>query len=136
MTDVWHIKKNCTNQLTGTLIKGGSLLTNKGEVRDGKQVWCTGQTNGEDVKIPPNCVEPYIVGQWDAPSYEPVYKRWHPDRSILVPDDVEDLSSCKLIKGGTVVDDWNDNQDGTYDITLNGIEVFRIREQDAMRLLL
>lgn len=129
------VNRNCTNQLTGELIKGGSFLQNYAP-GDAKSIFCTGRVNGVDVKIPMNCVEVYEVGTAEVPSYTPIHTFFpKQEKRIMVFKDSEDLNNPTYIKEDTIAEDWIDNEDGTYEFSVDGLDIHRVWAKDVIKLM-
>jgi hypothetical protein len=130
------VNKNCTNQLTGELIKCGSFIHDPVQCKDAP-IFFIGKVNGVDAKIPHNCMEEYEVGTAKMPSYEPI-KTFFPkqDKRIKIMECSEDLHSSKMIPAGIVVEDWIDNEDGTYEFSIDGKNIQRILAKNVMKLMI
>lgn len=135
----YFINKNCTDFYTNTLVKNGTIVVQyvdeEGQGERGRQVYriCTLE-DGRVIKTVPHSVEEYIIGGWDVPDYSDKRYFWKPEKRLLVDFDTEDYSSGGIIKKGTIIDDWMDNEDGTYEVSLDGVQQHRINKNDVTRI--
>lgn len=135
----YFINKNCTDFYTNTLVKGGTIVVHyvdeDGQGERGRQVYriCTLE-DGRVIKTVPHSVEEYIIGEEEVPDYSDKRYFWKPEKRLLVDFDTEDYSSGGIIKKGTIIDDWMDNEDGTYEVSLDGVQQHRINKNDVTRI--
>jgi len=133
----YMINRNCTDFFTKTLVKNGTILESyedeEGAGERGRQKYriCTLE-DGRRIKVIPLCVEPYIIGG-DIDYTERRYF-WKPYMRLIVDEDTEDYTSGSIIKEGTIIDDWIDNEDGTYEVSLDGILKHRINKKDVTKI--
>src|SRR5574344_999475 len=136
---MYMINKNCTDFFTGTLVKNGTLVKSyvdeDGQGERGRQVYriCTLEDD-RIVKVTPRSVEEYIIGDGDVADYTEKRYFWKPDMRLIVDYDTEDYTSGSIIKEGTIIDDWIDNEDGTYEVSLDGVQKCRINKKDVTKI--
>lgn len=136
----YMVTKNCTDFFTGTLVKNGTPVVSyedeEGSGERGRQIYRIALLeDGRKIKVAPLCIVPHIVGDGEAEEYNGSRKYfWKPERRLIVEYETEDLSSGMMIKQDTIIDDWMDNEDGTYEISLDGIQKHRIMAKDTMRI--
>ena len=128
------VNRNCTNWIDETLVKGGSLLSDYATEQG--SMYCTGIVEGKKVKVFTRCVEPFITNVVDIPSHEAIRQVFpKQEKRIIVADDAEDLNSVATVPKGTIAEDWIDNDDGTYELTVDGIHIWRIRAKSIDKLM-
>lgn len=136
---MYMINKNCTDLFTRTLVKNGTMVVSYedeyGAGERGRQVYRICELeDGSKIKTAPCNVEPFIVGDGEVEDYSVRRYFWKPEMRLIIDYDTEDLSSGMMIKQDTIVDDWMDNEDGTYEISLDGVTKQRIMKKDVTKI--
>jgi len=137
----YRVIMKCKDRLTGNRIENGTILECCDYLCEVGRNWISGYVDGVKIEVPEQfvmSVDEFNKGKDDIPVYGEVDSRkyiWHPDRRIFTVEDTQDYNSSKIIKKHTIIDDWCDNGDGTYDISFDGVESYRI-SADSVEFLL
>jgi hypothetical protein len=99
-----------------------------------------GFVDGNKVRVHRGWVRPLfseLSAKSRMPSYDFTEQRqlWHPEHRIMTVEDTEDYHSGKIIKKNTIMEDWIDNEDGTIEMTLDGIIVSRINKDSVIKIM-
>jgi len=136
----YMVCKNCTDLFTGTLVKNGTIVVSyedeEGSGERGRQVYrISTLEDGRKIKTAPICSTEYVIGDGDAEEYNGSRRYfWKPERRLVIDYDTEDFSSGMTLKQDTIIDDWMDNEDGTYEVSLDGVQKHRILAKDVTRI--
>ena len=135
----YMVCKNCTDLFTRTLVKNGTMVISYEDEyggERGRQVYrISTLEDGRKIKTAPVCITEYVVGDGEAEEYNGSRKYfWKPERRLIIDYDTEDFSSGMILKQDTIIDDWVDNEDGTYEVSLDGIQKHRILAKDVTKI--
>lgn len=128
----YRVVMKCKDRLTGNRIESGTILEYCDYLCERGRNWISGYVDGVKIEVPERfviSVDEFNKGKDITIDFDNIQTRkyiWHPDRRIFTVEDTQDYNSSKIIKAYTIIDDWCDNEDGTYDISFDGIESYRI----------
>ena len=131
----YFINRNCTDQISGRLVKVGEDVSDPIVIRNehGQVFYRCTDMNGCIIEVVSTCVEEFIPAGV-SPVYSDKHYFWKPDMRLYIPEDTYDLTSAYFIKKKTIIEDWMDNEDCTYEISLDGVHKYRILKKDAEKV--